>query len=345
MRRLWRRSVVLTAAALCMFAGRADPGESGKAQRNMPVWQVGDWWVISVDWLYPAPFAEDGKPQLVTPDDLDTLILHPVSFDMRFEVREPRVVGGDLCDVIAISVQKSPADIKNDSKGEALWQLYVRKSDGTCAGCSKRLREASGWRLAGEVTEESAVELERHQPVLIWQWSLVPKEMPLIVMPLDSMKPLHKRDRILSYKDEWVRQAVNQTTEIYEDVVLGKKQRVMMITFWGDGVVQRSQMWISGYPWWVEWKAWPEKGTLPAGPLRAKMIRYGSKKTGLDVEVGVSKVGAADKGDLEVHNKGLKEHDTSVIVAEKAMMAEPEADDKNDGKAAKTGEGADELGQ
>ena len=265
---------------LCGVAMAEGPSR-GMPKRGLPAWQEGDWWVVSADILTDDRLVNpEKKGKLVSaslPDDRGVF-----SVETRFQVEKPTIVKREVCDVISIRVHRLPSWLKDETEGEPLWKLFIRKSDGTLAKYEWKLRQ---WPfVAGEVQSVGSRELKEHMPVAHSMAGLVPLDVPLLSHPLGEIRPLYDRQKVLTYdKDEWTAHPRKETIEVYEDRVLGKKQKVVVITIWGPDIGFRRQVWVPGYPWWVEWSQMDQDGLVRSGILRARMVAFGNRARGRKV--------------------------------------------------------------
>lgn len=261
---------------LAALGAKGGAGQEGQPpRRGLPVWEQGDWWIVSADIL-----VNDGK----NPEKKDVPLLPATmpsprstfTMEFKFQVDEQAKVGDELCDLISIHPHKLPTGVVDETGGEPLWRLFIRTSDGTLAKFEWKLRQGI-CLVSGKVEHEGSLGYEAHQPVVHYIDERVPRDVPFLLKPLAEMKALTDNMKILKFTDEFTAEPRSQTTEVYEDNVLGKRQKVVVVTICGQGIGFRREVWVPGYPWWVEWTGMDADGLVRPGILRSRLVEFGGK--------------------------------------------------------------------
>jgi len=193
----------------------------------------------------------------------------------RFEVVGVVDVGEDSCWVINVSAIKLPENVKDDTEGSPLWRLYIRQKNGTLARHEWSLR-GGPCLTTGPVSKKGSRDYLNQQPVIPIVPHRCPLDVPLLSMMTSPPEFLLERDKKLEYVDEQSGQARTQRIDILDDIVFGKRTRIVIVTMSGQNDSSFQQKWLTGYPWWVSWSRL-NPGETFYGIVRARLVKYGSK--------------------------------------------------------------------
>jgi len=250
-----------------------DAAEEARGARFIPRWSKGDWWDVASDYVVSRENNPDLPPALVSasaPVQLTVLsVLH------RFTARGTAEVGGVRCHVIEITAARVPDRVKDDTGGSPLWTLYVREDDGTLARYAWALHSYPCY-VTGPVEQEGSRDCKSRLPVVPVVRQQVPLDVPLLSKVSSPPEFLFERDKKLDFVDELNRHKQTQVIGVVDDIVFGKRQRVVVVTLSGEQFGVRCQKWVAGYPWWLTWSRSGTGGSVESGLLRARLVKYGS---------------------------------------------------------------------
>jgi len=276
-----RRWVLLLAF---LPALEAHAQEAAARPRPLPEWEPGDWWIVAANvavnrsWNPEIPRAERG---LVTAGSYYGMGVFTIEW--RFEVQEPEAVnaGGDICDVITVRPHRLPRGERDDTGGEPLWTLWIRRDDGSLARGAWKLRDSiCGTGGAVRREGEGSRDFRERRPVVWKEQALVPLDVPLLPVSLADLHPLaeYRGRKMLKYIDDWLEMERYQTVEVLEETAFGQRRMLVLVTLWDENYGEQYQLWVPGYPWWVEWHYPPPRGRIDTTwLLRARLVEFGKR--------------------------------------------------------------------
>jgi len=194
----------------------------------------------------------------------------------RFDMIGFRRVRWKDCAVIEVRPAGLPKGVRDDTEGAPLWTLCLRKADGTVARYSWALRGGPCF-TTGKLQQQGTCDCTKHQPKIIPLDQQCPLDVPLLTAVGLPVRFLWEKDKKISYTDERTGQKQMQTIAVIDDVVFGKRQKVVYVTLQGKDWGLRTQRWVSGYPWWLTWSRTMLDGRLEYGLLRSRLVQYGSE--------------------------------------------------------------------
>ncbi len=286
-------AVVASLLALTVFiTNPVFGGEVARLQRGLPSWKQGDWWTVTSDILVDDPNNPESAGRLAVPGKPAERSVFSITH--RFVVEKNESVKGEDCDRIGIYVEKLPKNVSDDTEGKPLWTLSIRRSDGSLARLEWCLRKYPCY-TEGKIDKKGSRDFPNHLPAVSRISQSVPLDVPLIPVPLGKLRALGEHENTLRYKDQWaqppetpdssVPKAVRdrwkrleqtQTTSVHEEVVMGKRQKLAVVSIWGQAIGERTQVWVAGYPWWIEWmRSAVVDGKVIGGVFRAKLVSFG----------------------------------------------------------------------
>lgn len=266
------RLLVWVTVSLAAMAS-AHAAEERRSTGFIPKWGKGDWWDVASDFVVTRENNPELPPRLGVAGAPSAFTVFRVLH--RFTVRETAEIGGVPCHVIDITAARVPNRVKDDTGGSPLWTLYIREDDGTLARYAWALRSPP-CHVTGPVEQEGSRNCKSRLPVVPVVDQQVPLDVPFFGKVSSPPEFLFERDKKLDFVDEWNRQRQTQVIGVVDDLVFGKRQRVVVVTISGEGIGSRCQKWVAGYPWWLTWSRSGTGGRVEYGLLRARLVKYGS---------------------------------------------------------------------